>query len=232
MQGIAGNRRNSDRFHFCGKCFRRDGTRIVGPDGICLVYKRREDAKRLLHVLVAAEAGYERVPGLSPFGEGAREGARGGGIVRTIHNAVSDPLEASRPDDGCKPRPVALAEYLERGKGRDRVLPVEGSGKGEAGRYVRLRCKIWRVVERGVHLRRAASEDVDYGRLVRTDDDGDAGLDYARLLRCDLLLRVAQPVAMVEAAARDDAKRRGADVRRVEASAQTRFKDGEVDIRP
>ena len=86
-------------------------------------------------------------------------------------------------------------------------------------------------MERSADLLCATADNLDDGRLVASQDDRNSRLDDPRLLRGDLLDRVAEPVAMVESDLRDDAKRGFADIGRIKTSAESAFEDRVIDLR-
>ena len=82
-----------------------------------------QDAQRLGNVLVAAEAADECQVAESLLGQGGRESACGGRVVRAVDQEASDPLEAPGPNDAGE----------AGGEGRGRRYGVQGTGDGGRG---------------------------------------------------------------------------------------------------
>ena len=151
--------------------------------------------------------------------------------MRAVDEQRADALETAGPDDvrermgrqtesiDRRPPVHDAMQNLQRGEGRDGVLPVKRARQREIWRYLRIRGEVRRVEERRPLRTGGPADDFDDRRLVRRKDDRHAGLDDPGLFRRDPLDRVPQPVAVVKPDPRDDAELGTADVRRVEPSA-------------
>lgn len=157
--------------------------------------------------------------------------SRGGRIVRAIDDETSDALKSPRPANRRRNPRGRKAKHLQRGEGGDSVLAVERTCQGKIGGNLAFVREVRRIVKRRANLLRPAADDLDDRRLVAAEDDRNARLDDASLLRGDLLDRIAEPVAVVETDLRDDANRRIADIRRIKPSAQSAFENRIVDLR-
>ena len=183
---------------------------------------------------VAAEACDQIEIGEAIFFEGLCEGAGGWWIVGSIDDEGVDLLVASGPDDvgeaelGGGLGACFAEEDLERGESGLGIFAIECAAEGKCGWEFGKGSEVGRVVEWGVSFASDRGNFFAHAWFVCAEDDGDVGFDDAGFFCGDLFESVAEPIAMVEADARDDGEGRLTDVGGVEASAEACFEDGPI----